>query len=183
MQVVLESLERAQIRLRDEIPQVSLLWNDTVDGKITHKDENTLSHWIADHLNQDLARRGVVVNREVKIRPSRGEASGEITDIHVVAISPLKNGQSETMRVIIETKGCWHPQLKTAMKTQLVERYLKDNSCQHGIYLVGWYHCAQWEPKNDAAKENLKNSLEKQAKDLSTAGLAIKPMLLDVSLR
>ena len=41
--------------------------------------------------------------------------------------------------VIVEVKGCWHPELGTAIESQLAERYLKNNECQHGLYLVGWF--------------------------------------------
>ena len=41
-------------------------------------------------------------------------------------------------------KGCRNPDLKTAMKTQLIDRYLKDNFYDHGIYLAGWFMCNKW---------------------------------------
>ena len=39
-------------------------------------------------------------------------------------------------------------ELNDAMETQLLEQYLKDNDCQHGLYLVGWFNCDQWDPKD-----------------------------------
>jgi len=45
-------------------------------------------------------------------------------------------------------KRFWHPELKTAMKTQLVERYLRDNQCQCGLYVVGWFLCEYWKGKD-----------------------------------
>ena len=72
--------------------------------------------------------------------------------------------------VIIEVKGCWNEKLNTSMKEQLVNRYLKDNTCQHGIYLVGWFDCEQWD-KSDSNKakapkitiEKAREKFEKQA--------------------
>jgi len=37
----------------------------------------------------------------------------------------------------------------TAMQTQLVDRYLRDNHCQHGLYLVGWFNCDAWDSQDD----------------------------------
>lgn len=54
--------------------------------------------------------------------------------------------------------------LKTAMKEQLVARYLKDNQCRHGIYLIGWYVCPQWDPEDWRNKATPNWSLE-EARD------------------
>jgi hypothetical protein len=76
------------------------------------------------------------------------------------------------------------------MQTQLVDRYLKDNDCKHGIYLVGWFLCGKWS-KRDPGRRSLKlktlmgltNYLTRQAKQLSSAGLQIRALVLDASLR
>lgn len=39
----------------------------------------------------------------------------------------------DTVSAIIGVNGCWNRELFTAMKEQLVERYLKDNHCQYGL--------------------------------------------------
>ena len=41
--------------------------------------------------------------------------------------------------VVIEVKGCWNPELKVSMETQLVNRYLRDNFYTHGIYVSGGF--------------------------------------------
>ena len=105
-------------------------------------------------------------------------------------IPGLTEGGYEQVRVIIEAKGCWNPKLKTAMKDQLVDRYLKDNDCNHGIYLVGWYDCNQWD-NNDRRKTNTpkwslqeaKQYFEKQAENLSTSDLNIQAVVINTSLR
>jgi len=46
-------------------------------------------------------------------------------------------------------KGCWNPDVQTALEAQLVNDYLKSHSLTHGIYLVGWFVCTSWaNPKN-----------------------------------
>ena len=96
----------------------------------------------------------------------------------------------ETVRVIIEAKGCWNSKLRAAMQTQLVDRYLKDNQCRHGIYLVGWYVCPQWDNadyrKADVPKWSLKEAranFQRQAKDLSKGGLSIRSVVVNAALR
>ena len=101
----------------------------------------------------------------------------------------LVPGSYETVRVIVETKGCWNAGLKTAMKDQLVDRYLKDNDCQHGLYLVGWFCCAEWDPGDPRftktpgwGLDEAREYLDKQAKELS-AGMSIRSLVLNCAFR
>lgn len=144
------------------------------------------------HLEQDLAGRGVVVNREVVIRWRRGSRPGERTDIHVDAIVPNDgHDQHDIVTAIVEVKGCWNPELSRAMETQLVDRYLKDNDrCRHGLYLVGWFNCSQWDDadyrKGQAPKHGIgviRSRFEEQARRLSQGDLRVRSVVLDTALR
>lgn len=94
--------------------------------------------------------------------------------------------------LIIEVKGAWHAQVRSAMKTQLVERYLRENSCQAGIYLVGWF-AEPMQVGNGADRpkrarrgkslEALRHELEAQAENLTTDTRFIRAFVLDASLR
>ena len=127
----------------------------------------------------------------MQIRSGTGGTSGERTDIHVDAVSPGgPAGTYDKVSVIIETKGCWHPELETAMSTQLVERYLKDNQCQHGLYLVGWFNCPQWDPRDPRHKqppkydiEEARKRFEAQAAKNSKGGVRLKAFVTDAALR
>ncbi|OHB74836.1 MAG: hypothetical protein A2Z25_09655 [Planctomycetes bacterium RBG_16_55_9] len=161
------------------------LWDKQSKERFRPKDENHFSDWIARNLEPELKKRGIVVAREVQTR------RGEKTDIHVTAIvSGLAVETYDQVRVIIEAKGCWHPELKSAMKSQLVDRYLKDNKCNHGIYLVGWYACAQWE-EEDRRKtatpnwsfQKAREFFEDQAQELSAGGYCIRAVVLNTALR
>ena len=88
---------------------------------------------MARHLENDLKTRGIVVNREVKIR------KGQETDIHIVAIRENQDRFMDQVKVITEVKGFWLPEMKTAMETQLRERYLRENKYGHGLYLAMWF--------------------------------------------
>ncbi len=140
LSVLQESLERLNLKLQGETPAAPGLWD-----KNRPKDENALSDVIKLHLQEDLAERGIVVNREVEIRRGEGPNPGERTDIQVNAVARLKTGEYQPLGVIIEVKGCWHPELKTAMQTQLKERYLAENPGRHGLYVVGWHLCPAWD--------------------------------------
>jgi hypothetical protein len=122
---------------------------------------------------EKLVERGIIAGREVEIRRPQGAgAPGERTDIHVSAIRPPDRSRpvAGVARTIIEVKGNWHDELMTAMTTQLVDRYLKDNSCQAGIYLVAWFNSTHWDGvdgrKASAMHHDfaeLKDELDKQA--------------------
>lgn len=83
-----------------------------------------------------------------------------------------------------------------AMQTQLVERYLKDNSCRQGLYLVGWYHCAQWDIEDRkhthpwsgsesaaATIQDAKKKFDDQARSLTVGDLRLESFVIDASLR
>jgi hypothetical protein len=189
LQVVVESLQRFDAKLQGETPRAPFLWNKEKDGAHRPKDENELSDYVKIHLEEDLRDRGIIVNREVQIRQGYKPGTGERTDIHVDAIAMGPNGKAlDTVSVIIETKGCWHAELYTAMETQLKERYLRDNKCDHGIYLVGWFNCPQWDP-TDSRKppaemlEGARKRFTEQANDLSKDGIPIRAFVLNTSLR
>jgi hypothetical protein len=145
---------------------------------------------VKSNLDSLLATRGVIVAREVEIRRGEGAGAGERTDIHVTAVIPGMEAESrDTVRVIIETKGCWNRELQTAMKDQLVGRYLRDNECRHGVYLVGWYLCDQW--TDDAGQRaatpdwslaDARQFFEEQADEMPS-DVSIKAVVLDARLR
>ncbi len=190
LEALIESLGRFQDKLQGETPAVFALWNEA-GGSYTPKDEERLSDEIKLHLEQDLAERGIVVNREVVIRRGGGGRRGERTDIHVDATVPGSDrDEYDTVSAIIETKGCWSRELDTAMEVQLVNRYLQDNECRHGLYVVGWFNCQQWDDADQKKARAPRHSIdvarerfEGQASRLSQGGLLVRSVVLDTSLR
>jgi hypothetical protein len=180
LDVVVASLGRYQEVLLGEKPAVYDLWN-TNDW--TPKEEDLISDHVARHLESDLKNRGIVVNREVQIR------KGQETDIHIVAIRKKHDGILDQVKVITEVKGCWHPEVKTAMETQLRDRYLRDNQCGHGIYLVMWFLCDKWKDESRKRRtpqwafEEAEEFFSRQAKDLSKPGTVLRALLLDATLK
>jgi hypothetical protein len=179
LEAVLDSLSVLQERLQGERQLAQFLWDND-----RPKPEEAISEWVAMHLEDDLKARGVVVGREVQIHRY------DRTDIHVTAVTRnTRAGDCENVKVIIEVKGCWHPEIKSAMKDQLVERYLRHNDCQCGLYLVGWFPAEIW--KGDDARRkriafhrlsDLDSYLTMQANSFIPP-LQIRAVTLDFSVR
>lgn len=179
LDVVIASLKDLESELHGETPAVNDLWN-----RDEPKEENDFSDYIKRHFDRDLRSKGIIANREVRIH------RGERTDIYVDAIIP-KSTESifETVKVIIEVKGCWNPDLSTAMETQLLNQYLKNNDCQYGLYLVGWFNCENWNREDYRYKQSPKISIDEaqkqfdsQAQELSKGQTLIKALVIDASL-
>jgi hypothetical protein len=184
--VLQESLGRLGQELHGEIPTARFLWN-MYDSSCRPKEEEDLSDFITTHLRSDIGAHGIVVNREVQIRRANpnGQA-GQRTDIQVSASS--SSSATPVVTVIVEIKGCWNAALKVAMRTQLRDRYLKDNLTQTGIYVTGWYASAAWDVadsrRQGCGKANLSElraELDRQATDLSI-GAHLSSVVLDCSL-
>lgn len=186
LDVLIESLKRLETVLHDETSRVQFLWNDDF---LTHehwpKDETSLSDYVKSHFDDDIRKRGIAVNREVQIH------RGQKTDLHIDAIVKNRSGEvHDLIKVIVEVKGCWNKELDTAMETQLVNIYLKDNVCQHGLYLIGWFKCNKWNRKKDRRKSStphisLSDARKKftaQAESLSIGGKIIRAFVVDTSL-
>jgi hypothetical protein len=71
----------------------------------------------------------------------------------------------------------------------LVETYLKDSSCRHGLYLVGWFNCLAWNMESLSPKppkwtlEEAQSEFERQATELSNGTIVIGAIVLDTALR
>jgi len=193
LNVLIESLKRLELELQGETPGVRDLWDKVNDKTFKPVDENAFSDYVKRFLDKDkdLKSRGIIVNREVELRRGYGNEPGERTDIHVDALLQRPNSETyDSITVIIEVKGCWHSEVNTAMATQLVERYLKDNVCSYGLYLIGWFSCPQWDDQDSRKKKTQKisidearNKFDQQAKKISLSGNVVRAYVLNTSLR
>ncbi|MNC43737.1 hypothetical protein D3C75_926120 [compost metagenome] len=186
----MESLKRIQKRLIGITPEVRWLWNDIGNKKYRPCTENEFSDYIKQKLEDDLVGKGIIVNREVEIRKGFGNTKGERTDIHINAIVPRKTGsQIDSVTVIIEVKGSWNKDIMSAMQQQLAYRYMKDEKCEYGIYLVGWFEGENWDnedPRRKTAQklkiEELSESLDQQAKELRDKKYNIHSFVINAGL-
>ncbi len=197
LDVVLESLARLEDKLQhQETPRAIDLWNECPDehrGYIyTPKDENRLSDYIKSHLEEDIKKQGqgIIVNREVEIRRGGTARQGQRTDIHIDAVTRDPHGNSyDRITAIIEIKGCWYRTWQSAIETQLVNRYLRENNCQYGIYLVGWFQCEQWDAEDQKKRRPAKLTLDAarallttKAAELSSQGMIVRAVVLNTAL-
>jgi len=180
LEAITYSLSRLQVELRDK-ETATRLWNQDPRKP---KDEKAFAHEVALHLQGDLRRRGIVIGREVEVRP------GQYTDIHVTALTrdaASPGYASET--VIIETKGNWWRNIYADMEKQLVDRYMAQNGCPYGVYLVGCFNCDRW-TDTDSRKVRamqrpigkLRSKLERKAQELSTSARLVRSVVLDCAL-
>jgi len=182
LDVIVESLVRLQERLQGQRAIVDALWNNPKQGPCGPKDEAFLSDFVAEHLERDLRERHTIVNREPEIR------RGKETDIRVDALLPRRPGEApHRITVIVEVKGCWHKELKTAMQSQLVGQYMRPNGVEDGLYLVGWFNCKKWNDgrQKSAPKmsvDEARDFFNRQAAELSQDGLNVKAVVLDTAL-
>ncbi len=148
-------------------------------------EENEFSDYIKRYLTSDLKERRIIANREVVI------SKEDRTDIYIEAWSDASHREaSDKVSVIIEVKGCWNKKWQTAMKEQLVDRYLKQYSCQHGIYLVGWFKCSSWDAKDSRCQATpkkksmlqVREQLENQAGSLSQQGIHVKAVVINAAI-
>ncbi|MGV8125292.1 MAG: hypothetical protein AB2L14_36550 [Candidatus Xenobiia bacterium LiM19] len=194
LDVLIESLRRIEEKLQGERNESQFLWSDDRKGSYYPKDEATFADYIGLRLEDDLKGKCIIINREVKTRRKMGSGNeGEIIDFKINANGkdPCSEDYNQSS-VIIEAKGCWNDELKTVMKGQLANRYLKDNQCDYGLYLIGWFDCNQWDKgdyryKNFKSLHMRKNEIQQffdaQAAEMSRKDKIIKAFVINCALR
>ena len=179
VEVVVESLQRLQAQLHGEDPTAKYLW----DGD-RPKDEGAIRDWIRRFLNDDDVLPRLVTNKEVEV------FDRYYTDIKIEAVGRgSRRTLDPTLVVTIEVKGCWHDELKQALETQLVDKYLRDSASPFGIYLVAWFNGANWTDVDGRkkrchcwSKAEMEECLASQAEDLRRKGLFVVPFVLDCTV-
>jgi hypothetical protein len=187
LDLVRESLARLQDELADGGVAADLWSEWPVDRQKRYrpKPEVSFSDYVKRFLDRDLHHYTIAANREVENRP------GNETDLLVTYVDRDDRGRDvRRLSVVIEAKGCWHPEVLTAIEEQLADRYLVDYEADRGLYLVGWYRCDHWDPGDDDrgkpaghTLESLRDELASQARRLSNEHRRIEAVVLDAALR
>ncbi len=177
LQVVMASLGRYQTYLTGvNNPQVRFLWHEH-NGYTSHRSEEDFSDHIQAFFSSDF--RKILSNREVRLNCGRKGQTGARTDIWVNASA---DEMAMPLSLCIEVKGSWNREVKTAYKTQLVDKYMDDGGANAGIFLVGWFESEQEEKKTCIdKKENIENLLEVQEQELVGQGHKVKHLIVDCS--
>jgi hypothetical protein len=185
---VAAAFEEVQTQLTGATPESHYLW-DTHAGRPKAEDE--ISDYLANELNRVLIVRGAIVNREVQIRRNRPSGIGERTDLLIDA-APLGGSDTSRLSLPVEVKGAWNADMRTAMRHQLVERYMRDTAANDGIYVVAWPDLESWTDATDTTRRSVQESLDRQAVEaelsaqasaLAQEGARVHVVLLDISYR
>jgi hypothetical protein len=146
LELVIDALRRYESELHGAQTPVQFLWHRQRGGGAIPVDENAFSDHVTLFLQSALVENGVIVNREVEVGRVPGSPVGDRTDIKVEAVRRGTGIEgAETIMVVIEAKGCWNPELMTAMENQLRDNYLRRLGATHGIFLVGWFDAESWD--------------------------------------
>jgi hypothetical protein len=129
------------------------------------------------------------VNREVQVRRNQPSGLPERADLQVDAATGTL-GPFATISLPIEVKGAWHDELLTAMRTQLVERYMTDLHVSHGCYVVLWPDTQYWDNKDPryrkaAARQTVEvvEKLAAQARQLENEGYQVEVVHLGIEYK
>jgi len=94
------------------------------------------------------------------------------------------------LTVVGEVKAAWNDELMTAMRSQLVDRYMVDIGTKYGLYIVLWFDTGWWAPDQGRSDRNRVAGLDrasvlKQLRDqacaLAADGFHIEVVMLDMS--
>jgi hypothetical protein len=109
------------------------LWSP--DGK-TLRGEDDITDWLQRRLTERLGRGLINLARETQVE--RLKVKGFGTRIDLTASAPTATAPIGLANAIIEAKLVTNGEVPTALRNQLVQRYLEPNCQRHGIYLVYW---------------------------------------------
>jgi hypothetical protein len=94
----------------------------------------------------------------------------------------------DMITAVIETKGCWNSALLTSLKSQLHDDYMTRLGAPVGIYLVGWFDKAKWDPADgrrgatpDISRADAQQQFDSQATALPQAS-DVRAVVLDCHL-
>ncbi len=154
-------------------------WDHLWDiGTCSLRGEDRIAQEMRDWLDSNLE---IMVEREVKL------ASADRPDI-IVQTMPTDPGLQK-LTVVIELKRLRASnarERRTAMKTQLLERYLKprqNKGWTHGLYVVAWTAVPGSRDDCESAIQAARSTLAAQAGQLSSPPFVLKSLVIDARYR
>lgn len=184
LSIVIGALHSYQTYLTGTItPRVEDLWNCISDTQFIHKREEDFSDHIKSYLDLYFKTMKIIVNREVQLNRGRNGEAGSRTDIW---IDTFTTSNHQKISLCIEVKGSWNQYAKTAMRDQLIAKYMENDGADAGILLIGWFQsikCPQkgniWNDDRDKTREEIL----KQEQQARKEGLTIKGIIIDCDYR
>lgn len=181
--LAVESIHAIQEDLHSSLPIGHLLWDEGPSQK--PKAEDRLSDFLANQLRVRLQSLGVIVVRE----PQSRRAKAGIPERPDIVLETAPDEGRPALRVPIEVKGAWNPEVRSAMRTQLATRYVPDCRAGCGIYVVFWFDDAEWSHEDrrrvraarNGPRSELEAELHTQASELTVAGMVLLAAVVDGS--
>jgi len=168
LEILIEVLEKFACELGGAQTPGRGLWDR--QGTTQHYrpiDENGFSDAVTLYLRQHLSGRGIFANREVEVVRRPGAPVGKRTDIFVNTLRRSETGEPiDPIAAVVEAKGCWNDELFTALGSQLVGDYMVQLRAPVGIYLVGWFDLANWDPNDSRHRRLPKRPIEEVRQQL-----------------
>lgn len=183
---ILDKLKEYQVYLQGDTDAIRHLWN--TGKQISPKKEEDLSDHLKGFLDLTI-KPEVIINREVQIKRQhfKNGKSGSKTDIWIQAFDKYR----QALTLCIEVKCNWNPKAKTALKDQLIDKYMSGGTAKAGILLLGWFECKDWD-KNDKQQvkstkvwinfESAQTGLENQAAQENTPDHLVSAVVINCSL-
>jgi hypothetical protein len=182
--VAMNAFTHIQRGLTGANPQSHLLW-DTHSKR--PKSEDEISDYLRNRLAELTGGNRLVVNREVQVRRNNTSGIPERDDLQIDAATG-RPGPFATISLPIEVKGAWHDELLTAMRSQLVARYMADLHVAHGCYVVLWPNIESWDDAGESRRrvfasrdrEGVIEELATQARELQDEGICVQVVHLRI---
>jgi hypothetical protein len=152
------------------------IWDGTVP-----QSEDSITDWLQRRL-LELLTEGIVVDREVQVKREKPRGVGTRIDCVATTITETRS----SVRVLFEAKLANNSEVATAMREQLIERYLVPQGRRHGILLIYWIHPDRrprqnWSKAVYPEKDALYAVLRAQADAELEEGYHIAPVILDIT--
>jgi hypothetical protein len=183
-QVLLDGLDAVTLDIRQDTNHRAAYWHRQLEPKGTFipADEPEFMTQLSWHLSTVIS--GVSLRSEVELNHRLADVAGSEADIEAIA----RDGERE-ISVVIEGKGIWHPEIRTAITTQLHDRYLTGTHSYTGIYVVAAYRGEQWLKKDSRRAKadrqdvpELRAFLADTAKQLTMPPRAIHARVIEIPL-
>jgi hypothetical protein len=189
---IVAALIQYEDRLRRQSPNdLEDLWNLPRGQSPTPKEEERISEKLCTAIREYFRQYAVIADREVqiarrKLSNTSGGAPGSEVDIFcTVPSSGMSHG--DTIVVPVEVKLSHNRQVRTALRSQLVERYMRELGATHGVFAVVWMAAptqgAAYRPRW-ASMEAALTELSAKARDaMNMSGIVdVRAVVLDGSL-
>jgi hypothetical protein len=165
-------------------------WNNPTKEPPTPKSEDRISAKICDCIREYFEKYAVTADREVQVyrrKTSRNDDGAPGSEVDVLTRIPASGSlSSDAIAIPIEVKRSSNPEGRTALRSQLVNRYMREIGTNFGVFVIAWMQAHQLVAKYKPIWKDIhsaKTELERQANELQiSSSHTVGVLVLDVSL-